>query len=265
MTPAQDGGESPWGAPEWVTVGLIAVSLAVALVLLIVTAGPRTVRGAAVAAPAPPLPAQPTQASLIPPQVPNWQAAVSTRRNAALDVPPTWRVEGPGWVFGYGIPELDVRIAFDGGARYSNALCPGDQSAKHSAIAGIAGSPITDLTAAATDSARLWAFGMFGDDTTPLPVIALSDPVPSTVNSRPAVRVTATVNRTSCSDGRGGVVHALALPGNRGQPIVFIVGAEQGMPGAATDADLQKMLTSARAAGLTPAQCDQGNVVGTWC
>jgi hypothetical protein len=87
---------------------------------------------------------------------------------------------------------------------------------------------------------------MFGDNSAPLPPVTLTDPVPLTVNGKPAMEVTATVSRTYCSDGRSGVVHAIALPGNRGQPVVFVVGAEQGMPGAVSDADMQKMLMSVR-------------------
>ncbi len=256
-----------WSQAERITIAVAGISLAVALVLVIITAGPRTLHGAAVAAPAPPMPAQPKPVSLIPPQVPDWQAAVSTTRNAAFDVPPTWQVKGPGWVYGYQIKQINIQVVFSGGAQYRDAVCGSAPSAsKNSAIAGIAGSQIPDLAAAATRSAQLWAWGMFGDDSAPLPPVTLTDPAPLAVNGIPAMRVTATVSRTNCSDGRSGILHAIALPGNRGgQPVIFVVGAEQGMPGAVSDADIQKILMSIRPAGLTPAQCDQGNVVGTWC
>ncbi|WP_181723036.1 hypothetical protein [Nocardia gipuzkoensis] len=217
------------------------------------------------AAPAPPTPAQSKPVSLIPPRVPDWQAAVSTTRNVAFDVPPTWKVKAPGWVIGRQIEQINRGVSFRGGAQYHTAVCGSDPSAEISAIAGTTGSFITELAAAATDSAQLWAWGMFGEDTGPLAPVTLTDPSPLTVNGIPAMRVTATVSRTDCSDGRSGIVHAMALQGSRGQPVIFVVGAEQGMPGAVSDADMQKILMSIRPAGLTPAQCDQGNVVGTWC
>lgn len=266
MTRGGNTGDSRWGVAERIAVGAAGVSLVVALVLVIVTAWPRTFHGAAVTAPAPPTPAQPQPASLTAPQIPGWQAAVSTDRNAAFDLPPTWYVEGPGWVYGYRIKQINMQIAFSGGAQYRHATCPSDHSTNsNSAIAGVGGSAITDLAAAATDSARLWAWGMFSDDNAPLAQVTLTDPVPMTVAGKPAMAVTATVPKTYCADGRSGVLHAIALPGNRNQPVVLVVGAEQGIPDAASDADMQKMLTSVRPAGLTPAQCKRGNVVGTWC
>lgn len=198
--------------------------------------------------------------SLVPPQNPYWQAAVSTHRNAAFDVPPEWQVKAPGWLAGYDVDQLGVTVRSLGPAEYTDGACGG---ASRSAFAGVTGSSVPNLTAAAADAAHTWALGMFTRGTAD--PVRLGAATALTVNGRPAQLVTATVPDTTCPDGRSGIVHAVALAGARGESVIFVVGADQGIPGAVGDSEMRQMIMSVRPAGLTATQCQREGIVGTWC
>lgn len=239
-----------------VAAGVVAMTFALA--------GPRSWHGLAVAASgAPPSPSRPKPYSLVPPLNPDWHAAVSTTRNAAFDVPPSWRVESATRVVGYRDIGPDRQtVVLSGTADYQQGACLGKDH-RYTALAGVTGSPDPDLARAATDRARLWALGMFDAEDS---AVTLSPPRALELRGRAAQHVTATVTKTQCAQSPRGVVHTVALAGNGPDAVVFVLGAELGAPGAVNEADLEPIALSIRPGGLVGAQCERGRpVVGTWC
>lgn len=262
-----------WSAGEWLAVGSVVVSLVVAAVLVIGVgaADSRPQAAAPSSTSRPTTTSRPKPASLVPPQIPGWVGVLSQKRNAAYDVPPSWEPSSPSRVFGFNITD-EISIGVTGVSNYTESVCPPSaggpikEPLQFSAAAGIAGSTTPDLATAARESAQHWAWGMFRSESMPMPELTLSTAQSLLVNGKPAMKVTATVDRPACTDGRHGVVHALALAGNDAQPVVFVVGADQGMPSAVREEELQQMVMSVRVAGLDPSQCRQERLTGgTWC
>jgi len=285
--PAPGPPRRTWRAPLVIGLALLLVLAAVGTVL-----GVRYLGGAGgavpVAAPAPstPLTPMPTalptapstglsssappaaepprvlSAPLIPSQVPGWSAAVSTTRNAAYDVPPDWRPQAPGLVKGYQDAQRGLQMVMSGVAEHGSLRCPGEDRPQPDSWSGVTGQPTGDTAAAARALADLWAGGAYQENGR-RPVVRLSGPVSVTAGGRTGSHVTATVTKPAGSCGSPeATVHAVALPGNGGQSVVWVLMADSG---TLADADLARVISSLRPAGLT-AKCDKaGTVVGSWC
>ncbi|MGV9668218.1 hypothetical protein ACWDUL_37225 [Nocardia niigatensis] len=195
---------------------------------------------------------------------PGWQTSYSVSRNAVYDVPKEWTVPTPTTIVGF--EGGGGRVVMSGAAELSPKSCDG----KHSkAIAGVTGSTLGDLSAAAKDVAGNWATVAGANDDRPNSTYTLGNVETLTVQGKPAAHVTATLANpgpNDCSHPAASVVHAIAVPGNKGQSVVMVFYADQGTDGIATDDTIRTMYTTLRPAGLDAAACKQDNeVVGTWC
>lgn len=213
-----------------------------------------------------PLPTTTTTApkSTIAAVTPGWQTAYSISRNAVYDVPADWTVPTPSTIIGF--ESGSNRVVMSGAAELQPKSCEGHHSR---AIAGVTGSKLGDTSAAATDVAKSWATVVAMNDDRPNYTYTVSGVETLTVQGKPAAHVTATLSNpgaADCSHPASGVVHTLAVPGNKGQSVVMVIYADQAVDGAADDGTLRQLLTTLRPAGLALADCKQDNeVVGTWC
>ncbi|WP_157514408.1 hypothetical protein [Nocardia concava] len=195
---------------------------------------------------------------------PGWQTAYSISRNAVYDVPQDWTVPTPTTIIGF--ESGSNRVVMSGAAELQPKSCEGHHSR---AIAGVTGSKLGDTAAAATDVAKNWATVKAMNDDRPNDTYTVSGAETLTVQGKPAAHVTATLTNpgsVDCSHPASGVVHTLAIAGNKGQSVVMVIYADQAVDGAATDDILRQVLTTLRPAGLKFDDCKQDNdVVGTWC
>ncbi|WP_433562069.1 hypothetical protein ACQP1O_31770 [Nocardia sp. CA-151230] len=259
-------------------IALIAVSvLGLVAILVVATMTPaHTVTGTALPADqygpqdtatrTKPLPTTTTSAprSTIASLTPGWQTSYSISRNAVYDVPQDWTVPTPTTIVGF--EGGGGRVVMSGAAELSPKACDGHHS---KAIAGVTGSKLGDVSAAAKDVAGSWATVAGTNDDRPNSTHTLSNVETLTVQGKPAAHVTATLANpgpNDCSHPATSIVHAVAVPGNNGQSVVMVLYADQGTDGTATDDTIRTMFNSLRPAGLDAAACKQDNdVVGTWC
>jgi len=217
------------------------------------------------ASPAPPPPPA-APAGVIPSQVPGWAAAVSTSRNAAYDVPPPWTIGPPGQIRGFQ-NEGEAPIGMSGIAEYqADAPSPCPDSDRYTlAWSGVSGAPTADPAAAARSVAELWT-GAFKPDNGGIPEARYGAARRVTVNGQAARHVTAevTVPSGGCGSPRK-VIHTVAVPDGKGQSVVWVLLGERDVPGAVTDADVDRIIPTLRPAGLAQS-CDPTRVaVGSWC
>ena len=212
----------------------------------------------------PPPPAAPV--GLVPSQVPGWTAAVSTTRNAAYDVPAPWVPGSPGLVRGYRTDD-EVGIAMSGVAAYeSGEPSPCAEGEQYElAWSGVTGAPVADAAIAARDVAELWT-GYFEPENGSPPQAEYSTPQPVTVNGQAGSHVVADIVVPSGACGSPHkVIHTVAVHDGTGESLVWVLLAEQDVPGAVTDADIDQIIRSLRPAGLEE-RCDPGrDAVGSWC
>ncbi|WP_433591105.1 hypothetical protein [Nocardia sp. CA-145437] len=195
---------------------------------------------------------------------PGWQTAYSINRNAGYDAPQDWTVPTPTTIVGY--EGGGGRVVMSGAAEWQPKSCDGHHT---KALAGVTGSTMGDTAAAAKDIATSWAKVVGSNDDRPNSTYTLSPAETLTVQGKPAAHVTATLANpgpNDCSHPAVSVVHAIAVPGNKGQSVVMVIYADQNVDGAVTDDTLRQMYNTLRPAGLAVADCKQDNeVVGTWC
>jgi hypothetical protein len=217
------------------------------------------------ASPAPPPPPA-APAGLVPSQVPGWSAAVSTTRNAAYDVPPPWTPGTPSLVRGYQTDD-GTAIAMSGVAIYQTdapSPCPDDERYTL-AWSGVSGAPTADPAAAARGLAELWT-GFYEPDNGSRPEATYGAPRPVTVNGQAGSHVITevTVPSGGCGSPRK-VIHTVAVPDGKGQAVVWVLLAERDVPGAVTDADVDRIIQTLRPAGLQQSCDPSRNPVGSWC
>jgi serine/threonine protein kinase len=215
--------------------------------------------------PAPPPPPAPL-AGLIPAQVPGWTAAVSTTRNAAYDVPPPWTASSPSLLRGFETAD-GTATTMSGVALYQTAdpsPCP-DEERYTLAWAGISGSATADPAAAARELAELWTRS-FEPENGSNPEAAYGAARPVAANGHAGSHVTAevTVESGTCGSPRK-VIHTVAVPDGKGQSVVWVLLAERDVPGAVTDADIERMIQTLRPAGLQQSCDPSRDPVGSWC
>jgi hypothetical protein len=229
------------------------------LVLAVVSTGcVSVVDGTPTAAPAPapteeaPVPAAGTGAPLVlAPVVPGWNAVRSSRRAAAYDVPPTWNVKSEGTIIGYR-DKAGNMVVTSGAATFGDDAC-GEHS--HLALAGLRHDESTDLPGAARHTAELWAGAAYLDDAGGVPALTTSTPETITTSSgqqASVVKVTAALSTPVpvCGTTTGAVyaVAAGGFTGELGPTVVLVVVADEGVPGAAPEADIRRMLATLRPA-----------------
>jgi hypothetical protein len=184
-----------------------------------------------------------------PAKVPGWRAVVAVKHGLTYDVPPsTWSVKSADTIVGFEDPNGRPEVAGSGVAVYKEGYCPG-HSGSWRAQTAVAGYGRTDPAGAAKDAARTWAtYGYSPDTGGSAPAVTLSAPKAPSASGTGATEVTATVtvhDDEPCSPPRG-VVHAVAVPLKSGEVSVLIVMADQGVPDATSDTDLEKIAGSAR-------------------
>ena len=61
------------------------------------------------------------------------------------------------------------------------------------------------------------------------------------------------------------MVHTVALAGNAGESVVWVLLADQDVADAPADADIERMISTIRRAGM-PEKCPANSeIIGTWC
>lgn len=202
--------------------------------------------------------------------------AVSTSRNAAYDVPPPWTADGAGGTRGYRSTFGSTGL-LSGTAVYQAAgpsPCPGEDRYTL-AWSGITGSASPDPGAAARNVAKIWTpyfepvedggpF-VFRQTVTP-PQITYRPPRQVTVNGQVGSHLAAdvTVSPERCGSRRK-VMHVVAVPDGAGASLAWVLFAEQDVPGAVTDADVDAIVATLRPAGLEHQCAPDIRAVGSWC
>ena len=202
------------------------------------------------------------QIGLVPSVVPGWIAALSTTRNAAYDVPRSWVVSSPGRLKGFD-DNAGTRVLMSGVAEFMPDNCSGNWAR---AFAGVSGSRTSRLPDAAAETAQLWAKRYSADDGRP-PQVHVGRAEPITVRGVAASHVATTVVVPvdgPCDPPRA-VIHTVALRGNGGQSVVWVLLADQDVADIAADADIRQMITTIRQAGMQQKCLPNGDIVGTWC
>jgi hypothetical protein len=208
---------------------------------------------------------------------PGWSAAVSTSRNAAYDVPPPWTADDAGRTRGYR-SKFGSAGLLSGTAVYqadAPSPCPGEDRYTL-AWSGITGSASPDPAAAARNTAKAWIpyFEPAEGDGSPYadtrhllqPRMTYRTPRPVTVNGQGGSHLTAdvTVSPEKCGSRRK-VMHVVAVPDGAGASLVWVLFAEQDVPGALTDADVDAIVATLRPAGLEHECAPEIRAVGSWC
>jgi hypothetical protein len=212
----------------------------------------------------PPPPAAPV--GLVPSQVAGWSAAVSTTRNAAYDVPPAWAPGPPGQIRGYRTDD-GTAVAMSGIAIYASAdpsPCPNEERYTL-AWSGITGAPTADPAAAARGLAELWT-GFYESENGARPQASYGAPRPVTVNGQAGSHVVTEV--TAAPGGCGSprkVIHTVAVPDGSGESVALVLLAERDVPGAVSDADVDRIVQTLRPAGLEQSCRADSDPVGSWC
>lgn len=251
----------------WPTVLVLVVVLAMLAGLGIVLSGatPWSTAPNVVAAPSTPpqAPSTPTPEPNAPPTslIPGWHTAVSTSRNVAYDVPPAWQPAPPDGQMVFRDSQGRPSLMMNGVALFGSIVCPGQNRAEPTAWAGVTGVADPDTDAAALSSARLWStgFGSGGQR----PEVRLRAPVPILVGGRQGSLSTAYVTKPEGTCGSRQVrIQAVALPGNRGESVVWMMIGQQG---DVSDDDLLRIIGTIRPAGM-PTRCDPVSPApGNWC
>lgn len=186
------------------------------------------------------------------PGVPGWNVARSARRAAAYDVPPTWTVQPESAILGFRDGAGNM-VASSGAATFGEDVC-GDGS--NLALAVLRHDEGTDLADAALRNAELWADAAYRDDAGTAPVLSTAAPETiTTAAGQPAsvVEVTATlpapVPPCGTTTGSTYAVAAGGFAGELGPTVVLVVVADVGVPGAAPESDIRRLLSSLRPAG----------------
>jgi hypothetical protein len=270
--PAMPGGFG--GPPSSPSSGCAGGALAIVLVVLAVvvlvvgvggvlllTADDRPDEPPPATAPAPTAP-QTTPESSLPavattsPVLPGRVGVASYKHGLAYDVPRTWKVETPDTIVGFEDPKGNPLAVMSGAAGIERGDC---SLVRTGARGGVTpdvrrSARLSDLPGVARSEARRWANAGYtptiGDTSGQAPTVQLSRP--RGVKLRGGIRgyyVTAqvTVNGTrgTCDPPRA-VVHVVAFPSTRGEPVVFIGYADVGVPGAPGDTDIRKAISSIR-------------------
>ncbi len=242
--------------------------LAAAAVVAVAGTGMVAAISGSLSAPPPPIasaaPPAPTSAppveriGFVPAVTPGWMGTASLLRNVAYDVPPSWELLPAGSNF------FTNRTQINGVAQYMKGAC-GDPYGERG-FAGVAGSSDANLTAVASDTARLWADGHYTYTADGLaPQVRVDGGVPITVHGMTGVHVTARVvvntGQNACRSSRA-VIHTVAVPGTGGGTVVWVLVADQGVDDAAPEADIAQMIGTVRRAGI---DCSTPVTVGTLC
>jgi hypothetical protein len=201
----------------------------------------------------PAAPAQPSPGPSTPPAakaaIPGWNAVVAVEHGVTYDVPPNWSVKTSGTIIGFEDSSGNPEVAGSGAATYKQGYCQG-HSGSWRAESAVTGYSTTDPALDALDAAHKWATdGYAPTKGHPAPVVTLSGARAVKVGGLPGQEATATVTVRDRSDPCApprAVVHTVAGPAKGGKVPVLIVIADQGVSGAALDADLMKIAGSLR-------------------
>jgi hypothetical protein len=182
-----------------------------------------------------------------PARVAGWHAVVAVKHGLTYDVPPaTWSVKSAGTIVGFEDPQGRPEVAGSGVSVYKEGYCPA-RGGSWRAEAAVSGYGATNPADDATEAAREWAtYGYTSGTTGTAPTVTLS--AARHLPEHRAVEVTATVtvhDDDTCAPPRS-VVHAVALPVDKDEVAVLVVLADQDVPDAMTDTDLERIATSAR-------------------
>lgn len=196
------------------------------------------------------------------PVIPGWHLARSPEHSVAYDIPPNWHIELPTTKIGYSDANGNISQVMIGAAEITDSRCTGAHL-HYWAETGLTGgkgmvaTPLSSsqrdlLTGTAARAADQWATGQYTSENGQVPSVRVGST--KTVTSRGFqfvdVAATATLKggHTRCEPPRG-VVHAVAMLGAQGAPIVFIAIADRGVTRQATDDDLRKIIDSIRPLG----------------
>lgn len=232
---------------------VVIVSGVVAIYFLLVPGSPQ----ASGPTPAPPVTttqsSAPTTVEVTPvsvaPKIPGWQAVASRKGVLAYDVPPSWKVDRPGGLIGFGTSGSPDKVTMLDDAVFRPGFCQG-RAGSTRAGAGLTSVGESDAGKAAAELARKTAIGAYTTaDGTP-PGIQATPPQPVTIGAQHGFQVTAnlTVRPQGPCDSPRAVIVVTALPGSGGGTIALITWADQGTPDQADPADLHRISDSLRPA-----------------
>jgi hypothetical protein len=229
-----------------------------------VTAAPQPAAGtSAVPTITPAAPPSAIVVGAVPSRIEGWLAAVTTTRNAAYDVPPTWTPGSPDLVKGF---EQGAQTAvLSGIAEIQNEPCAGADLPHVPVWAGITGADPADSAEAADLLAQIWVL-YFQADGGPVPGSTIGAPTPVTIADGVAASHVVTVvdvpTPGPCGTPRA-VIHTVAAPSTDGKSVVWVLLADRDVPDTPPDAEIGQIISTLRPAGLP---CDpERNAQGSWC
>jgi serine/threonine protein kinase len=196
------------------------------------------------------------------PVIPGWHLVRSPDHGVAYDIPPNWHIESPTTKIGYSDANGNISQVMIGAANITDSRCTG-ANLHYWAETGLTGgkgivaTPLSSsqrelLTGTAARTADQWATGQYTSENGQVPSVRVGNARTVTSRAFQSVDVVATATlkgrHTRCEPPRG-VVHAVAMLGAQGAPIVFIAIADRGVTRQATDDNLRKIIDSIRPLG----------------
>ncbi|MER6988566.1 hypothetical protein ABT337_00145 [Saccharopolyspora hirsuta] len=183
------------------------------------------------------------------PIVPGWQVVRVPKRTALYDVPISgWELDpDPENIQAYGPPEDPVTMT--GVADYQVGFCPGDPRS-YRATSGVSARKGPDDTAVATETlAKLVQLAHTRDGVPPIVETGAPEHIQLPGNV-PAVRVTArvTLPKPGPCDSATALTSVVATNSDGQSSVVLMATADQGVEGALSPEDLDKLTGSLRAA-----------------
>lgn len=185
------------------------------------------------------------QQTFTPPVVPGWRGVSWPAYGIAYDVPPSWRPK-PGTDLGVGDDTTPKHVIVSAASLYMEGYCPSGSS--YRAITGVTSSQSQDATASATKLLDNWAnYGFTAPSGAP-PKVTKTPPRDVTLtDNRKGTLASATITPPAgvpCSAPQE-AISVVAVSGSNGTAMLLALG-DEGVPGAVSPQDLQKIVTSLR-------------------
>lgn len=177
--------------------------------------------------------------------VPGWQTQVRGDRNVAFDVPKDWKLESPGMMFGYTDGQGRTLTSMSNPAVYKEDWC-GHSSRASAGTKGAHGAK--SLADEAYNVAGLLAQGAY-DENRKGTIKVTGGKAFTNAQGLHGYTATATVTNIPKGDGctpSSAVTRTFAYLGSDNEPVVWLLCADRGFPGAVSDAVIDTMMNSIR-------------------
>lgn len=179
------------------------------------------------------------------PVVPGWQTQARSDRNVAFDVPKGWKLESPGMMFGYTDGQDKTLTTMSSPAVYKEDWC-GHSSRASAGTRGAHGAK--SLADEAYNVAGLLAQGAYDENRKGTIKVTTGK---AFTNAQGLHGYTSTATVTNIPKGdrcspSSAVTRTFAYLGSDNEPVVWLICADRGFPGAVSDETIDTMMNSIR-------------------